>query len=162
MPAIQNARFRFPTIKSNLMAFDAILQHEHLSAAQRFSPRELIAMIDDYKQMQAIDLKPADDGYSFSVLVWMVEPVSALRVSGRVSLSSSVAIERREADQPAPDCPVCLAAGVRIATPNGEVLVQDLAVGMRVWTTDVRGGRIAGVVLETGHVEAPLAMKWSA
>jgi hypothetical protein len=85
----------------------------------------------------------------------MEEPRSALRLSGTVSLSGSVSIERSEAEIP-PYCPICLAAGVSIATPNGEILVEDLRVGMRVWTTDLRGRPIAGVVLETGHMEAPL------
>ena len=38
----------------------------------------------------------------------------------------------------------------------GEVPVQDLRAGMRVWTTDARGHRIIGMVLETGHMQAPL------
>jgi hypothetical protein len=61
---LENAKARFPTIKSDRGAFDTILQHENLSSDRRFSPRELIAVNEDYKQMQAIDLKPAGDEYS--------------------------------------------------------------------------------------------------
>jgi hypothetical protein len=31
-----------------------------------------------------------------------------------------------------------------------------MRVGMPIWTTDLRGQRITGVVLETGHMQAPL------
>ena len=55
-----------------------------------------------------------------------------------------------------PNCPICLALGVRIATPNGPVAVQDVRVGMSVWSTDRRGRRVREVVLETGRTEAPL------
>jgi hypothetical protein len=106
--------------------------------------------------MQAIDLKAADGGYRFTVLTPTPGSGTGItRLSGTVSGSGSVTIETRQAGQE-PNCPICLAAGVVIATPTGEVPVQDVRVGMRVWTTDLHGRRIIGVVLETGHMQAPL------
>jgi len=153
---LQNARARFPTIKADGAAFRAILLHEHLSADQHFTSRELIAINADYKQMQAIDLTPAGAGYRFTVQTPNPQSGTGVtRVSGTVTASGSVTIEDRTVGQ-RPNCPICLAAGVGIDTPTGEVPVQDVRAGMRVWTTNARGRRIVGVVLETGHMQAPL------
>ncbi len=153
---LQNARARFPTIEADVTAFDAILAHEHLSADQRFTPQQLIAINEDYKQMQAIDLTPDGAGYRFTLLTPTPGSETGItRVSGTVSGSGSVTIQQRVAGQE-PNCPICLAAGVGIATPTGEIPVQDLRPGMRVWTTDSGGHRIIGVVLETGHMQAPI------
>jgi hypothetical protein len=40
----------------------------------------------------------------------------------------------------------CLAAGARIATPAGDVAVQDVRAGTLVWTQDARGARVAAPV----------------
>src|SRR5207244_4053901 len=69
--------------------------------------------------------------------------------SGRVTIDSTSPGTR-------PPCPICLAAGSLIDTPNGPVPVQDVRVGMTVWSTDLRGRRIPATVLETGHMAAPL------
>ena len=40
--------------------------------------------------------------------------------------------------------------------PRYYIPVQDVRVGMAVWTTDREGRRIVGVVLKTGRMQAPL------
>jgi hypothetical protein len=151
---LQNARARFPTIKADHPVFDAILQHEGLSAGQKFTPTEVITISEDYKQMQAIQLKPASNGYTFDLQVFQ-NSVTISHLTGTVSRGGDVTIAHRE-DGQKPNCPICLTAGVLIATPNGNIPVQDMRVGMPVWTTDMGGHRTAGVVLETGHMQAPL------
>jgi hypothetical protein len=155
--ALDNAKARLPAIRADREAFEAILAHEGISAQQQFGPDQLIAINDDYKQMQAMQLEPAgNDGYTFSLLVLQAgSATGTLRLTGTVTRSGAVTIGRREAAE-RPNCPICLAAGVRIATPNGEIPVQELRDGMAVWTTDLGGHRIPGVVVETGHAEAPL------
>jgi hypothetical protein len=143
-------------IEQDRAAFAAILEHEHLRPGQQFTDDQLIAINDDYKQMQAIQLRRVGNGYAFSVLV----PKSGSqtgneRVTGTVGLSGVVQVEDRASGKPL-NCPICLAAGVRIATPFGVVPVQDVTVGMAVWTTDLKEHRILGVVLETGRAQAPL------
>jgi hypothetical protein len=153
---LESARERFPKIKADRAAFEAILAHEHLSAGQQFTPDELMAINEDYKQMQAIDLQRADGEYRFSVTVPQKgSDVAFLRLRGAASQSGSVRIERRDLGR-RPECPICLAAGVLIATPNGEIPVQDVRIGMPVWTTDRQGHRAAGTVRQTGHTQAPL------
>jgi Hint domain-containing protein len=150
------ARARFPSIQADSAAFQAILEYEHLTAGQEFTDAQLIAINNDYKQMQAIQLVPAGDGFRFDLLAPKANSQTANEsVSGTVSRSGAVDITHRGAGKALP-CPICLAAGVRIATPFGEVPVQDVRVGMAVWTTDGHGRRIVGVVLRTGHMQAPL------
>jgi hypothetical protein len=153
---VESARARLEAIKKDRAAFVAILQQERLTPDQRFTDEQLIAISDDYKHMQAIRLEPAGDGFRFRVLAPKSgSQTGTEQVSGTISRSGEVKIERRAPGR-APTCPICLAAGVRIATPLGDVPVQDVTVGMPVWTTDLRGRRILGVVLQAGRAPAPV------
>jgi hypothetical protein len=154
---LEAAKQRFPTIKADTAAFQAILEYEHLTASDQFTDAELIAINDDYKQMQAIQLVPSGDGFRFDLMVPKAgSPTGNEQVTGTVSRTGSVDIAHRGPGKRLP-CPICLAAGVRIATPFGEVPVQDLRAGMAVWTTDREGRRIVGIVLKTGWMQAPLS-----
>jgi len=153
---VSNARDRLPMIEADTEAFQAILEHEHLTADQPFTDQQLVTINEDYKQMQAIDLQPAVDGYRFSVLVPKpAAPSANERASGVVSPLGQVTIEQR-APGVRPNCPICLAGGVLIDTASGAVPVQDIRAGMRVWTTDAGGRRVVAVVDEVGHVLAPM------
>lgn len=153
---VENARARIPVIEQDRAAFAAILEHEHLRAGQQFTDDQLIAINDDYKQMQAIELQRVGDDYAFSVLVPDTNSNTGNeRVNGTVKRSGQVEIKARGPGEPV-NCPICLAADVRIATPFGDVAVQDIRTGMAVWTTDLKGQRTIGVVLRTGRTQAPL------
>lgn len=150
------AKARFPTIEADTAAFQAILDYEHLTPGQHFTDAQLIAINDDYKQMQAIQLQPDGNGYRFEVLVPQANsPTTNESVTGTVSRSGSVDIAHRGPGK-ALACPICLAGGVRISTPFGEVPVQDIRPGMAVWTTDLHGRRVLAVVVKTGQMQAPL------
>jgi Hint domain-containing protein len=154
--ALDNAKRRLPTIRADRESFHAILKHEGLTAGQRFAPDELIAINEDYKQMQAIELEPAGSGFAFDLLVPQEGSETGIaRLRGLASAAGDVDLKHREPAEE-PNCPICLAADTRIATPSGEISVQDLRVGSAVWTTDARGTRIVGVVLQTGHMNVPL------
>ena len=150
------AKARFPAIQADRAAFEAILAHEHLSADQPFTDDQLLAINDLYKQMQAIQLEPSGDGYRFDLFVPQPgSDVGNQEVIGMVTTSGAVTVQSRKPGKPFP-CPICLTAGVRIATPSGDVLITRVRPGMTIWTTDRQGHRVAGVVLETGRMEAPL------
>jgi hypothetical protein len=163
---LEAAKMRFPTIQADQAAFQAILQHEHLEPGQSFTDAQLIAINEDYKKMQAIDLQTSGGAYSsgqysFEVVVPPdtlppgADNRTYLRVTGTVGPDGTVTIQD-QTDAQRPNCPICLAEGTLIATPHGQVAVQDLHVGMLVWTTDRQGRRIVGVVEATGRMEAPL------
>lgn len=58
-------------------------------------------------------------------------------------------------DPPFGGCPICLAGNTLIDTPSGQVRVQDMKVGMSVWTLDRTGNRVLGVVAKTSKVPVP-------
>jgi hypothetical protein len=108
------------------------------------------------QQMQAIDLQPAGSGFTFSVLALSeAAPNRNQRLAGTVSDSGVVTIDRRDPGEHV-NCPICLVAGVRISSPSGDIRVQDVRAGAQVWTTDLAGRRVVGIVLETGSTKAPI------
>jgi hypothetical protein len=56
-------------------------------------------------------------------------------------------------------CPICLAAGTLIDTPNGAVPVEKLQQGMMIYTQDSTGKKIAGVITATISVQSPTAFQ---
>ncbi len=52
-------------------------------------------------------------------------------------------------------CPICLSADVAIDTPAGPVNVTKIAVGMRVWSLDAHGNKIASRVIQISQIPAP-------
>lgn len=75
-------------------------------------------------------------------------------VVGTIDAGGTIAVDRRDPSGP-PPCPICLARGTRIATPDGERPVEDLRPGMAVWTTDRAGRRIVGQVAAVGSTPVP-------
>ena len=152
---LQNARERMPQIRKDHIAYRAILEFEHLDPGH-LSNSDLIRISEDYKQIQVIELRPAGDGFSFSVLV----PDSSGGGLGTRKVSGSVATDGRvEITAKTPgdqlNCPICLARGTRIAVPGGSVAVERIRVGMTVWSTDRDGRRIRATVLRVGRTPVP-------
>lgn len=54
-----------------------------------------------------------------------------------------------------PPCPICLARGTRIATPSGDVAVEDVVVGRTVWTSDRAGHGTIGLIVGFGSTPVP-------
>jgi hypothetical protein len=78
------------------------------------------------------------------------------RVVGAISDDGEIGVEREEPSG-GPNCPICLARGTRIATPDGDVPVEQLRIGMAVWTVDERGQRVAATILRVGSASVPAA-----
>jgi hypothetical protein len=78
---------------------------------------------------------------------------SGVQVEGQVDLFGKVTITKRTNTGPL-NCPICLALGTRIATPSGDVAVEDLRVGDIVWTL-VDGTRAAAPLVAIGRTAVP-------
>jgi hypothetical protein len=144
---------RLPQIQADSATYQAILAHEHLAGGS-LTDADKLAMYRDYKQTAALPLQIQPDGsFSFNAQFGM-DRQSGVRVQGSIDGGGAIHVLSKK---PAPylNCPICLARGTLIATPNGQVAVEDLRVGMPVWTLDQAGHRLAAVVLQTGSTPVP-------
>jgi hypothetical protein len=80
--------------------------------------------------------------------------VEGRRTTGTIDQRGSLTIEQ-QAPSGQPPCPICLARGTRIATPSGDVAVEDIKVGMRVWSIDAEGQRAIATVVRIGQTRVP-------
>jgi len=132
--------------------FDAIIAHEKLDAAH-------LTAADDRRILQQADLLRAlglqAEGQVFRFDYIAARP-SPEHVVGTIDAHGAINLESHD-PTPFPGkygCPICLAAGDRIATPNGEIPVSQLRAGMLVWTIDA-GRRVAAPVSVVSHIRAP-------
>ncbi len=73
------------------------------------------------------------------------------------SVRGRVTFQKKTSPEPMGGCPICLSSEARIATPSGEVLVTELAVGDAVLTVDRNGEVVATTVEKTGNTAVPAA-----
>ncbi len=145
---------RFPEIERDAQAYRAILAHLGLQPGGFFTADQRLAIYRDWKMLNALRLEPSGTRFAFQIRVMDQGAKSATLVDGSVDQFGDVRVDRRVASGP-PNCPICLARGTRIATPNGEARVEDLRRGDVVWTLDPAGRRVAAPVLELGDTPVP-------
>ena len=141
------ARQRFPDLQRDTETFTAIVARLKLTGPAYTADQQL-AIYREWKTLNALPLQPTSDAWGFAYIAEKANSVGE-RVDGRVSAQGRVTILSRNPSGP-PPCPICLAAGTRIATPRGEVAVERLRVGDVVWTTDGRGWRIPAPLIAVG------------
>ena len=147
------AESRFPEIQSDTATFAAILSHLGYPASNAYTHPQKLAIYTDWKMLGALRLDPAGAAYHFAARFTPDQKTGSL-VDGTVDARGQVAVASQTPSGP-PPCPICLARGTRIATPDGPIAVEDLREGMAVWTADLSGARIAAVVSLTGSMTAP-------
>ena len=153
MPSDEEASQEVAALRSQDPAtFDAIVRHEKLDAAQLTASDDRRIM-EQAQMLAALQLQAEGPLSRFDYIAGRPSPehvVGTIDSHGAISLESHLAT-------PFPGrggCPICLAAGTRIATPNGEIPVTELRPGMLVWTIDA-GRRVAAPIVAVGHTPAP-------
>jgi hypothetical protein len=148
---------RFAEVEADRPTFDAVVGRLALSAgADGWSAAQKLAIYHEWKTLNAIVLDPiGDPGSRFDYIqVPVGGAAEGTRSAGTISATGVVTVEQRAASGE-PVCPICLARGTRIDTPDGPRAVEELRVGDLVWTLDADGGRVAAPLLAIGSVRAP-------
>ncbi|MEW6405348.1 MAG: Hint domain-containing protein, partial [Chloroflexota bacterium] len=143
---------RFPDIQANAEEFQAILNHTGLSSATEFTDEQKLLIYQEHKKLAAIPFELMGDDYQFQIQTGDASG-NGFVVQGLIN--SDGQIEILDQQPTVATCPICLAAGTQIDTPNGPVHVEDLQAGELVWTTDASGGRIAAPVSAVTRVPVP-------
>jgi len=148
------AEARFPETQKDLETFNAIIAHLGYAPAQTYTHPQKVAIYTDWKMLNAINLDPVGPAYHVTARFTPDGKTGSL-VDASIDQRGEIIVASQTATGP-PPCPICLARGTLIATPSGEVAVEDLREGATVWTADERGDRIAAVVTVMGSTTAPV------
>jgi hypothetical protein len=151
----QNAIDQFATITANREEFIAILNHLNLPDKTGYTDDEKLQIYREYKKLNgAVQVVPAVSGYTFTIRTGQNQGKT---YQGTVSTAGVINVTGETTS--INTCPICLAAGTLIDTPNGPVPVEQLQKGMVIYTQDSAGKKIAGVITTTASVQAPSSFK---
>jgi hypothetical protein len=143
---------RFPELQTNQEEFQAILNHNGLGGLTSFTDDQKLTIYQEHKRLNAIYFELIGDRYQFQIQTGS-EGQQGEVIKGTIDANGSIDVQERTAGFPS--CPICLAAGSRIDTPNGALAVEDLEIGDSVWTMNEAGERVIGTILQVGHVKVP-------
>ncbi|MCI0550893.1 MAG: Hint domain-containing protein [Anaerolineae bacterium] len=142
-------RQRFPELQANQEEFEAILSHNGLSNLTTFTDDQKLLIYREHKKLNAIYFELVGDRFQFQIQTG-TEEAQGFFVTGTIDGNGSIDIKQRDPSFVA--CPICLAVGTLIDTPQGSVAVENLQIGDLVWTLDASGERIQAVILKTSRV----------
>jgi hypothetical protein len=147
---------RFGEVQADPVVFATILAHLHIDSGAAITAEQKLAIYRVWKQLNAIVLEPAGTGtYRFDHLNQPAPgAVEGRRTTGTIDDRGALTIEQ-QAPAGQPPCPICLARGTRISTPDGELPVEAIREGMQVWSFDAAGRRVVATVLRVGRTPVP-------
>lgn len=147
---------RFPDVQADTEAFAAILIHLNMKPGADFDANQKLAIYQAWKQLNGITLSDQGNGtFRFDYLnAPAAGATEGRRTWGAIDQHGTIAVEHQAPAAELP-CPICLARGTRIATPSGDVAVEDIRVGMRVWSIDASGRRVVASVVLIGQTRVP-------
>ncbi|HEX9634103.1 MAG TPA: Hint domain-containing protein [Candidatus Limnocylindria bacterium] len=149
------AEQRLPEIRLDADTYAAITSQLGIDPQADPDPAQTLAVYRAWKMLNALILEPEDNGFRFdAIFTSALDAAEGMRVAGHIAPDGTISVEAEAVSGP-PPCPICLAEGTRIATPAGEVPVEQLSVGEQVLATGGEGGVRVAVVVRIGSVEVP-------
>jgi hypothetical protein len=147
----QNAIDQFAAITANREEFTAILNHLNLPDKTNYTDDEKLQIYREYKKLNgAVQVIPAVSGYTFTIRTGQNQGKT---YQGTISTAGVINVTGETTS--INTCPICLAAGTLIDTPNGPVPVEQLQKGMMIYTEDAAGEKIAAVITAAASVQSP-------
>ena len=147
----KNALEQFLSIKANEAEFLAILEYLSLSSKDVYTSEEKLLIYRQHKKLTlGVQMTASEDVYQFTL---RVREGDGERIEGTITTSGKITVLKREPSFNT--YPICLAEGTLIDTPGGLVPVEQLHIGMAVWTVDNLGKRIVAVVVKTAVTPVP-------
>jgi hypothetical protein len=146
------ARQHFSDLQANPEEFNTILAHNHLAGQSAFTDEQKLLIYRTHKQLAAIHFVLAANQYQFQLQVSPSKGQGEL-ITGTIDGQGKVIVQQRKST--IATCPICLAEGTLITTPAGPVAVQNLRLGMLVWTVNAAGEREAQPVTRLGKTVVP-------
>ncbi len=141
----QDALAQFASIRSNQEEFSVIIKKLNIAEKTDYATAEKIIIFREHNKLKiAITLTTISDKYNFEL---REGENPGERIEGTITPAGRIAVTKRETVFNT--CPICLSAGTLIDTPNGLIPVQQLSIGMSIWTTDEAGNRTVGTVIDT-------------
>ena len=146
----------WPQMRADEGLLRAIGARLGIDVAGEVADADKLALYRLWKMALAVQLATAGEhDYRFDYLAQPAPGASdGTRTAGRIRDTGEITIEQ-QAPAGEPICPICLARGTPIDTPNGQVAVERLRLGDPVWTLDAAGRRVAGAVIALGSTAAP-------
>ena len=151
----QNAIDQFAAIEANREEFTAILSHLNLPDRASYTDDEKLQIYREYKKLNgAVQVTAAASGYTFTIRTGQNQGETyqgTIAANGLITVTGTTPGINT--------CPICLAEGTLIDTPNGPVPVEKLQKGMMIYTQDVTGKKIAGMITATASVQSPTSFQ---
>lgn len=151
----EQARLYLGAIRADGPTYAAIAARLGIDKAATPTPSQTLAIYREWKLLRALALTESGDRFHFDYIAADgTSDTSGWHVAGTIDSGGAIGLDRRDPSGP-PPCPICLARGASIATPDGPRRVEDLRPGMPVWTSDATGRRLFGFVIAVGSTAVP-------
>ncbi len=147
-----NALEQFAAIQADTAEFSTILKQTGLAQQATYSDEQKLTIYREHKKLsRALTLTPESDHYTFTIRTGQNQGKS---IEGTISTAGIIKVIKETVSFNT--CPICLTRGTLIATPSGEIPVEELQIGQAVWSIDCCGSRVAEHILKISQTPVPV------